>query len=89
MLFNFGIAAVFGAAVCTLATAGKARQSAGNTFYKGHDLSSLGLLESNGATFIDSQRGNAVRPLEDILGDGGMNSVRLRYACYPDPVTIS
>lgn len=49
-------------------------------FYKGHDLSSLLLLEEAGAVYHDSAQHNATRPAEDILGDGGMNTVRLRLA---------
>ncbi|KAF2773278.1 glycosyl hydrolase 53 [Teratosphaeria nubilosa] len=57
-------------------------------FYKGHDLSSLKILEDGygpglGATFVDTQRGNITRPLEDILEDGGMNAVRVRL--WVDP----
>ncbi|KAK3117234.1 hypothetical protein LTR53_001569 [Teratosphaeriaceae sp. CCFEE 6253] len=52
-------------------------------FYKGHDLSSLKILEDGGAVYVDTARGNATRPAEDILGDGGMNVVRLRLWVYP------
>ncbi|PPJ58161.1 hypothetical protein CBER1_02627 [Cercospora berteroae] len=52
-------------------------------FYKGHDLSSLKILEEGGAVYKDTARGNATRPAEDILGDGGMNTVRLRL--WVDP----
>ncbi|RDW85804.1 putative arabinogalactan endo-1,4-beta-galactosidase [Coleophoma crateriformis] len=52
-------------------------------FYKGHDLSSLKMLEDGGNTFKDSFRHNATRPAEDILGDGGMNTVRLRIWVNP------
>lgn len=48
-------------------------------FYQGHDLSSLQLLEETGSIYKDSARQNATRPAEAILGDGGMNTVRLRY----------
>jgi len=47
-------------------------------FYKGYDLSSLRMLEEGGAVYHDSARHNETRPAEDILGDGGMNTVRLR-----------
>ncbi|KAJ3150862.1 hypothetical protein HDU89_002859 [Geranomyces variabilis] len=47
-------------------------------FYKGHDLSSLGNMETEGYSFTDSANGNIVRPAEDILAAGGMNTVRLR-----------
>jgi len=47
-------------------------------FYKGHDLSSLKILEDGGAVYVDTERDNITRPAEDILGDGGMNVVRLR-----------
>ena len=50
-----------------------------STFYQGHDLSSLLILEEGGAIYIDSQRNNETRPAEDILIDGGMNTARLRY----------
>lgn len=52
-------------------------------FYKGHDLSSLKILEDGGASYKDTARGNATRPVEDILGDGGMNTVRLRLWVNP------
>ncbi|KAH8927816.1 glycoside hydrolase family 53 protein [Atractiella rhizophila] len=54
-------------------------------FYKGHDLSSLRVVElgSTPASFADSARGNVIRPAEDILGDGGMNTVRLRIWVNP------
>lgn len=48
-------------------------------FYKGFDLSSLHILEQGNVTYKDTARHNATRPAEDILGDGGMNTVRLRY----------
>ncbi len=46
------------------------------TFYKGHDLSSCKLLEDNGYTFYTSS--SVESSIEEILGDGGMNTVRLR-----------
>ncbi|MCJ1322205.1 hypothetical protein MMC15_007552 [Xylographa vitiligo] len=52
-------------------------------FYKGHDLSSLKMLEETGTTYRDTEKGNATRPAEAILGDGGMNTVRLRI--WVDP----
>jgi arabinogalactan endo-1,4-beta-galactosidase len=57
-------------------------------FYKGFDLSSLKIEEDGfgpglGAIYKDTQRGNITRPAEDILGDGGMNAVRLRLWVYP------
>jgi arabinogalactan endo-1,4-beta-galactosidase len=52
-------------------------------FYKGFDLSSLKIEEDGGAVYKDTQRGNATRPVEDILGDGGMNTVRLRLWVNP------
>lgn len=48
-------------------------------FYKSFDLSSLHILEEANTTYRDTARSNATRPAEDILGDGGMNTVRLRY----------
>lgn len=50
------------------------------TFFKGHDLSSLAILEKGGFTFKDPTRGNATRAADDMLGEGGMNTVRLRCA---------
>ena len=50
------------------------------TFYQGHDLSSLLIIEEGGAIYKDTQRRNETRPAEDILIDGGMNTARLRYA---------
>lgn len=48
-----------------------------DAFVKGHDLSSAGLMETEqGATWY-STSGKA-SALEDILGAGGMDSVRLR-----------
>ena len=47
-------------------------------FYKSFDLSSLHILEEANTTYKDTARNNATRPAEDILGDGGMNTVRLR-----------
>ncbi|KAF2163656.1 glycoside hydrolase family 53 protein [Zasmidium cellare ATCC 36951] len=52
-------------------------------FYKGFDLSSLKILEDGGAIYKDTARWNATRPVEDILGDGGMNVVRLRLWVNP------
>ncbi|PVH87349.1 glycoside hydrolase family 53 protein [Cadophora sp. DSE1049] len=52
-------------------------------FYKGHDLSSLKTLEDDGSIFKDTARHNITRPAEDILGDGGMNTVRLRIWVNP------
>lgn len=52
-------------------------------FYKGFDLSSLKIEEDGGAVYKDTARGNVTRPVEDILGDGGMNVVRLRLWVHP------
>jgi arabinogalactan endo-1,4-beta-galactosidase len=49
-----------------------------HTFYQGHDLSSLLILEEGGAIYKDTARRNKTRPAEDILIDGGMNTARLR-----------
>ncbi|KAG9758949.1 glycosyl hydrolase 53, partial [Aureobasidium melanogenum] len=54
-------------------------------FYKGFDLSSLHILELGNVTYKDTAKGNATRPAEDILGDGGMNTVRLRIWVNPQP----
>jgi arabinogalactan endo-1,4-beta-galactosidase len=61
-----------------LQSLGACREDAATFFYKGHDLSSLKLCEDSGSTFVDTARGNRTRPAEDILGDGGMSTVRLR-----------
>jgi arabinogalactan endo-1,4-beta-galactosidase len=53
-------------------------------FYKGHDLSSLKTLEDTGSIYKDTIQNNRTRPAEDILGDGGMNTVRLRIWVNPD-----
>jgi arabinogalactan endo-1,4-beta-galactosidase len=52
-------------------------------FYKGHDLSSLKMLEEGDCIYKDTSRQNQTRPAEAILGDGGMNSVRLRIWVNP------
>ncbi|KAM3071405.1 hypothetical protein ACMFMG_009000 [Clarireedia jacksonii] len=52
-------------------------------FYKGHDLSSLKMLEEGGSIYKDTSKHNATRPAEAILGDGGMNTVRLRIWVNP------
>lgn len=52
-------------------------------FFKGFDLSSLKILEDGGAVYKDTAKGNATRPVEDILGDGEMNVVRLRLWVNP------
>ena len=52
-------------------------------FYKGHDISSLKLLYDSNYTFTDTAQDNTTRPLEDILGDGGMNGARLRLWVNP------
>lgn len=55
-------------------------------FYKGHDLSSLFIMEAGppGAIFKDTARDNETRLADDILIDGGMNTVRLRL--WVDPI---
>jgi arabinogalactan endo-1,4-beta-galactosidase len=52
-------------------------------FFKGHDLSSLKMLEDSGSIYKDLSRQNEMRPAKDILGDGGMNSVHLRIWVNP------
>ncbi|KAK7518867.1 family 53 glycosyl hydrolase [Phyllosticta citriasiana] len=56
-------------------------------FYKGHDLSSLKMLEDGDskAVFVDTARNNATRRADEILADGGMNGVRLRLWVNPIP----
>lgn len=45
---------------------------------KGHDLSSAGYMETEqGATWLSES--GSTSTIEDILGAGGMDSVRLRY----------
>lgn len=53
-----------------------------NYFFKGHDLSSLRLFELQGVDFKDTAKGNVTREAEDIFGDGGMNTVRLRVRSH-------
>ena len=53
-------------------------------FYKGHDLSSLKTLEDSGNIFKDTARNNKTRTADAILGDGGMNTVRLRIWVNPE-----
>ncbi|KAE8443314.1 hypothetical protein EG329_001957 [Mollisiaceae sp. DMI_Dod_QoI] len=60
-----------------------ADNSQGAFFYKGHDLSSLLTLEEGGAIYKDTERKNETRQAEAILGDGGMNTVRLRIWVNP------
>ncbi|KAF8867099.1 glycosyl hydrolase 53 [Acephala macrosclerotiorum] len=60
-----------------------AESNQGAFFYKGHDLSSLLTLEEGGAIYKDTGRNNQTRPAEAILGDGGMNTVRLRIWVNP------
>jgi len=57
-------------------------------FHKGFDLSSLKIMydgygPGEGATYKDSQLGNITRGAAEILGDGGMNTVRLRLWVWP------
>jgi arabinogalactan endo-1,4-beta-galactosidase len=52
-------------------------------FFKGHDLSSLKMLEDGGCIYKDTTRRNETRRAEAILGDGGMNTVRLRIWVNP------
>jgi arabinogalactan endo-1,4-beta-galactosidase len=41
------------------------------------------MLEEGDCIYKDTARNNQTRPAEDILGDGGMNSVRLRVWVNP------
>jgi arabinogalactan endo-1,4-beta-galactosidase len=52
-------------------------------FFKGHDLSSLKMLEDGGCIYKDTARHNKTMPADDILASGGMNSVRLRVWVNP------
>lgn len=45
---------------------------------KGHDLSSVRLVEKEQGAVWYNTKGKGT-PIEDILGSGGMDSVRLRY----------
>ena len=65
-------------ACLSLASASPHKSQPTPYFYKGHDLSSLHILELGNVTYKDTARHNQTRPAEDILGDGGMNTVRLR-----------
>ncbi|KAI9706155.1 MAG: hypothetical protein M1820_004916 [Bogoriella megaspora] len=67
------------------AFSGEPLGSSASTFYQGHDLSSLLILEEGGAICKDTGRQNETRPAEDILIDGGMNTVRLRIWVDPIP----
>lgn len=60
---------------------GLTKPTSAELIYLGHDLSSLRILELGGAIYHDSARDNETRPAEDILGDGGANTIRLR--CVP------
>ncbi|KAI9739215.1 MAG: hypothetical protein M1834_007428 [Cirrosporium novae-zelandiae] len=65
--------------ICSLAAAvaaSPAMEPRSTTFYKGHDLSSTKMLEDSGYTYYTTAGKEA--DIEDILGDGGMNTVRLR-----------
>jgi arabinogalactan endo-1,4-beta-galactosidase len=42
------------------------------------------MLEDVGSIYKDTSKGNQTRPAEDILGDGGMNTVRLRIWVNPE-----
>lgn len=50
-------------------------------FYKGFDLSSLKIMEDGGAVYKNLD--NVTTPVEQILGAGGMNIVRLRLWVFP------
>lgn len=63
---------------CKITTAESLKSTSGTTFYKGHDLSTIKYEEDRGVVFKDTARLNTTRPVEHILGDGGMNSVKLR-----------
>ena len=52
-------------------------------FFKGHDLSSLKMLEDGGCIYKNTARQNQTMPADDILASGGMNSVRLRIWVNP------
>jgi arabinogalactan endo-1,4-beta-galactosidase len=65
--------------VGTLALINLVAANVAEFFYKGHDLSSLKACEDSGTTYKDVSKANQTRPAEDILGAGGMNTVRLRY----------
>lgn len=51
--------------------------------FQGYDLSSLKIMEDGGVIYKDSQCGNVTKPVEDILGERGMNTVRLRLWVNP------
>ncbi|KAK5133553.1 hypothetical protein LTR08_007592 [Meristemomyces frigidus] len=83
MLFSSLIAAALPLLFASAAPSASSYGSNQPFFYKGFDLSSVKIEEDGGAVYKDTQRGNATRPVEDILGDGGMNTVRLRL--WVDP----
>ncbi|ORY65994.1 family 53 glycosyl hydrolase [Pseudomassariella vexata] len=78
---------ILGLLLATITSAfpeGGSKDSQHALFYKGHDLSSLKLLEDAGTfSYVDTAKNNATRPAYDILEDGGMNSVRLRIWVNP------
>lgn len=70
-----------------LLTTTHAKNTTERFFYKSHDLSSLLLLEAGGGSiFYDTAKNNASRDIEDILRDGGANSIKLRL--FVDPSDI-
>lgn len=71
------------AAILSLSSFATAAPKSKPYFYNGFDLSSLKIQEDGGFVFKDTARGNATRPVEDILGDAGMNTVRLRLWVNP------
>jgi arabinogalactan endo-1,4-beta-galactosidase len=57
-------------------------------FTKGHDLSSVGYMETDKGVTWYNQNGQ-VESVEAILGAGGMQSVRLRYVVSLPSLLIS
>ena len=71
--------------ILALSSAASSVEHRATTFYQGFDLSSLHIVEQGNVVYKDTARGNATRAAEDILGDGGMNTVRLRIWVNPTP----
>lgn len=83
VLKAFTTAAAALLSLSSLATASPRPKKPQPYFYNGFDLSSLKIQEDGGFIYKDTARNNETRPVEDILGDAGMNTVRLRL--WVDP----
>ncbi|KAF2499956.1 glycosyl hydrolase 53 [Lophium mytilinum] len=84
-LLPLGSAFAFAFPAAEAVEGGYGGRNAQPVFYQGHDLSSLGIMEQGGAVYHDTARHDQTRAAEDIRGDGGMNTVRLRLWVNPIP----